>query len=188
MPGFAAAACGNIAAALAPAGDLPRSIKELRAYVATNAAVLAQLRVGLDRECRVPLDLDMTNSPLVLPLMRKLAFLLVANGRLAELEARPDEAARDYLDAIRFGNEISRGGFMINRMVGLACQVIGLTPLAKLTPALSCEHTRFTIAALEKLDATSVTWDEIRRAENAFIWHEVRKERNPISWLKGFWE
>jgi len=30
------------------------------------------------------------------------------------------EAAQSYLDVIHFGNEISRGGFIINHLVGIA--------------------------------------------------------------------
>jgi len=42
--------------------------------------------------------------------LKRLVQLLVAEGRLAEIESQPADAARSYLDAIRFGNEISRGG------------------------------------------------------------------------------
>jgi hypothetical protein len=56
--------------------------------------------------------------------MKMLAQFLANNGRLAELEGRTDDALRNYVDGISFGNEISRGGFMIHRLVGVACEAI----------------------------------------------------------------
>lgn len=164
------------------------SAEELRAYVTRNAEALARLRIGLSRDCRVPLDLDMTNTYVELPAMRRVVWLLVAEGRLAELEGRPADAVQSYLDAIHVGNNSSRGGFLIHRLVGVACEVNGFVPLAKLAPGFSTETQRAIIAALERVDANSVTWDEVWEAEKACIRHQLRKEKNPITWVKGFLE
>jgi len=119
---------------------------------------------------------------------KQIAQLLAAEGRLAELEGRPEDAARSYLAAMRLGNEISRGGFVINRLVGIACSAIGSVPLAKLAPQLGCEQLRPIIAELHRLDQTSVIWNEVRRAENIFMRHELRKLPNPISWIPMWWQ
>ena len=64
--------------------------------------------------------------------LKRLVQLLAAEGRLREMDNRLADAAQSYVDAIRFGNEMSRGGFVINRLVGIACEAIGYTPLADL--------------------------------------------------------
>jgi len=63
--------------------------------------------------------------------LKVLARLLTDEGQLAEMENRYADAAQSYLDTIRLGNEMSRGGFIINRLVGIACEAIGDTPLSK---------------------------------------------------------
>jgi len=119
----------------------------------TNAEPLRLVRLGLTRACSFPTDSAITDFSSALGdlgNLKRLVQLLVAEGRLAEIESQPADAARSYLDAIRFGNEISRGGFMINRLVGVACETIGGSPLARLAPGLNCDQSRTVIAELEK--------------------------------------
>jgi hypothetical protein len=90
----------------------------LGALVSTNAEALRLLRLGLTRQCMMPMDSALTNAGIDrLGGMKRLVQLLAAEGRLEEMEDRPGEAARSYLDAIHFGNEMSRGGFLITRLV-----------------------------------------------------------------------
>jgi hypothetical protein len=164
---------------------------ELRDLIATNVESLRLLRLGLSRTCSVPTAVAMNDISVVLTNLacfKVLAHLLAEEGRVAEQENRIGDAARSYVDCIHMGNEISRGGFIINHMVGIACGAIGANPLAKLVPALSCEQARPVIDELEKIDASSVTWEEVKRNENALIGHEFRKTANPIRWLIGWWQ
>ncbi|MDB6124833.1 MAG: hypothetical protein JWQ71_3826 [Pedosphaera sp.] len=163
----------------------------LHALILTNAEPLRQLRLGLTHSCSVPTESWATNSTAMmneLPNQKKLARLLLAEGRLAELENRPADAARSYLDAMRLGNEISRGGFIINRLVGLADGWIGITPLLTLAPKLKCDQATPLIAELEKLDADTVTWNEVLQNENFLVRHELRKTSNPIMWITAWWQ
>jgi hypothetical protein len=163
----------------------------LRDLVATNAEALRLLRLGLTRQCSVPAEVAMTNTAAMLNElsdMKRLVQLLAAQGRLREMDNQPAEAARSYLDAIRFGNEISRGGFLINRLVGIACEAIGRSPLAKLVPSLKPEAARPIIADLEKIEQTHVTWDEALRNENRFLRHQLRANPNPVIWVTSLWQ
>jgi hypothetical protein len=173
-------------------GDFKALIhEELRQLIATNANALALVRSGLKKQCALPMPAYLTNSAWMateLPSLKHVAQLLAAEGRLAELDGRPDDAARSYLDAIRFGNEISRNGFVISRLVGIACSAIGSFPLAKLPPQLGCEQLKPIIAELDRIDRASVTWSEVRRAENVFMRHELRKIPNPIAWVPLWWQ
>ena len=163
----------------------------LRDLVAANAETLRLLRLGLTRQCSVPPEAAMTNTAGMLndlSGMKRLVQLLAAEGRLREMDNQPTEAARSYLDAIRFGNEISRGGFLINRLVGIACEAIGRSPLAKLVPSLKPEAARQIIAELEKIEHTHVTWDEALRNENRFLRHQLRANPNPVIWATSLWQ
>jgi hypothetical protein len=104
------------------------------------------------------------------------------------MDNRPVEAARSYVDAIQLGNEISRGGFIINRLVGIACEAIGESPLSKIAPKLNPEEARSVMVELEKIDSDRVTWDEIRRNENRFVRHELSKSFSPIIWVTSAWQ
>ena len=93
---------------------------------------------------------------------KRLAQLLAAEGRLSEMDDDPAAAALIYAEIIHFGNETSRGGLVIHRLSGIACEAIGCSPLAKLVPTLSCEQARPVIIELDKIDSARVTWDEVR--------------------------
>ena len=160
----------------------------LRDIVSTNAEALRLLRLGLTRQCSVPTDDAMTNVMSGLAGMKRLVQLLAAEGRLREIDNQPAEAARSYLDAIRFGNEISRGA-IIHRLVGVACEAMGRSPLAKLAPRLKPEESRQVIADLEKIEKTRVTWDEVQRNESGFVRYHLRKNPHLLFvWAISWWQ
>ncbi len=163
----------------------------LDALVSTNAEALRLLRLGLTRQCLMPMDSALTNASGMLSQlagMKQLVQLLVAEGRLREMEDRPAEAAGSYVDAIRFGNEMSRGGFLITRLVGIACEAIGYAPLAKVVPKLSREDARIVLTELERVDAGRVTWAEALRGEKYYVRYQYAHHFNPIMWAQGWWQ
>src|ERR1035441_8694430 len=100
---------------------------ELRAFVTNNAEALKLVRTGLGRECRVPLDYSATSAANVhnLPVIKRLAQAMTAEGRLAEMENRPADAAEAYLAVIRLGCAMNQGGLIIDSLVGIAIDSIG---------------------------------------------------------------
>jgi hypothetical protein len=181
-------------AAAALTGDIGNSSTldhdGLRALVSTNAEALRLLRLGLTRNCSVPTDSAMTNvAGMVtdLPRLKSLARLLAEEGRLAELEGRYGDAAHSYIDVIRFGNEMSRGGFIITRLVGIACEAIGQTPLSKLVPRLSLDEGRWVVGELEKIDNNQVKWEDVRRSENRFVRYQLGQSFNVVTWATTRW-
>jgi hypothetical protein len=85
--------------------------------------------------------------------LKRLGVLLAGEGRLAEMEARPAAAVASYLEAMRFGQESSRGGVMMERLVGIAIESIALSELLPLLPKLDAPVTRRTLEGLRQLDA-----------------------------------
>jgi hypothetical protein len=160
----------------------------LRDLVSTNAEPLRLLRLGLTRQSVMPMDFSLTNNARFLPRGPvNLALLLAAEGRLREMENRPADAALSYVEAIRFGNAMSRGGFLITRLVGIVCEGIGYAPLAKLAPKLNPDEARAVLTDLDKLDAGRVTWAEVQQSERRYMRYERGKQFNPIIWVMHWW-
>src|SRR5213594_4051370 len=113
------------------------SLEELRKHLAENAEVLRLVQEGLTKRCRVPISYS-TNHLVLRSLsdVKKLARLLEAAGRLAEMERRTNDAARIYLKTIRYGEESCRGGVMMDRLVGIACGTIGVESLQTIAGTL----------------------------------------------------
>ena len=170
-------------------------LTHFRALVATNAEPLRRLRLGLTRRCAVPTQAISTNfngHSHDLGDLKQLARALSAEGRLAELENRPVDAARSYIECIRLGNEISRGGVLITRLVGIAIEVMGGRQLAKLIPKLRCEQMRALVTELEQIIGNSVTWEGVLANERIFARAQMGKDwlgwLNPIRFVAGWWQ
>jgi hypothetical protein len=136
-------------------GDGTMSEEDLRAFVKKNAEALNLARAGLSRECRVPLEYSATidTHHQDLSVLKRLAFTLKAEGRLAEMENRPGEAAESYLGVVRLGHAVSRGGVMIDSLVGLAIEAIGVTRLENLSRNLDANQCREVASALETAES-----------------------------------
>lgn len=173
-------------------GDFPDlDHSGLRALVATNAEALRLVRVGLSHRSAVPTDVQITNFATIsrdLMGLKSLGLLLCAEGRLAEMENHPADAARSYIDAIHLGIEMSRGGLMMNRLVGIACEGLGSIRLVKLLPQLTCEQIRPVIAELEKIDENTVPWREVLQNENRFARAQLGSYPNPIKLASDLWQ
>ncbi|HWY75048.1 MAG TPA: hypothetical protein VN281_05495 [Verrucomicrobiae bacterium] len=162
----------------------------LTKLISSNQTALNLLQLGLTRQCAAPI----TNSALTnvaailaeLPRLRVLAQLLAAKGQLAEMEGRPADAARSYADVIRLGNEVSKGGLMINRLLGIAIESTGYRPLVTLVPQLSCEQTKPVIASLERIDENGVKWEDILRTERRFTRHQLRQMNTLVAWVANW--
>ena len=106
----------------------------------------------------MPMDIALTNlySDRLADLKR-LARLLIAEGRVREMDHQPADAARCYTDLIRFGNELSRGGVLITRLMGIACEAMGSGALAAVVPQLRGEDSRGVLRELvEQLGVTKI--------------------------------
>jgi len=163
----------------------------LRGLVSANAEALRLFRLGLTRQCSLPTDSAMTNLSGMLhdfASLKRLAQLLAAEAQLREMDNEPARAALIYAEVVHFGNELSRGGFLINRLVGIACESIGCGPLAKLVPRLKSDEAHSVITELQKVDSARVTWDEVRRNENRFCRYQMGKSFNPIAWGMTWWQ
>jgi hypothetical protein len=146
------------------------SQEELGIAVAKNSEAMNLAREGLARESQVPLDYSATNSAHLneLAAIKRLAHVFVARGRLAEMEHHPQEAAQEYLNVIRLGHAVARGGVIIDSLVGLAVGALGLAALEKLSPALDAKQCREAASALEAVEAGREPREAILGQERAW--------------------
>lgn len=149
------------------------NLAELQQLAATNAPALARARTGLSQPCRVTTQftktyLDLDHHFVELSAMKNLARALVAEGKLAELENHPGDAAKCYLEAVRLGNESARGGILIDQLVGTAGEALGARSLAALAGRLDARACREAAATLATLDAQRQTWNEVMQQEAAW--------------------
>src|ERR1035437_374976 len=146
-------------------------LEELRRLVAKNSDALQTARTGLQKDCAVPLQFSRNYMSRHIPELadnKRLAQAFAAEGRLAEMENRPSDAAGSYLDLIRQGNDSARGGVLIDALVGLAIENIGVAGLQKNTDRLDAKSCRETVAALETLDAQRQSWNEVIQQEDGW--------------------
>ena len=154
-----------------PIGFNDLSTDELRALVARNADALRLTRAGVQRECRVPLDYSMSyasNHISDLDIFKRLVRAIVAEGKLAERENRPKDAAPAYLDAIRLGHECSRGGVIIDMLVGVGGQAFGCRAMRGLLGHLQAQECREAIHQLEGMESKSEPATDIVNHERSW--------------------
>lgn len=147
------------------------SLQELRSFVEKNQEALELIRLGLSRECRVPVEYSQVYVARLLPELsgfKGLAILLKAEGLLAEKQNRPSDAVKSYLDAIRFAHELARGGVQISCLVGIACEAIGMNPLEQLRSNLSAEDCQHAARALEQISLKQEDFETILAREKAW--------------------
>lgn len=155
-------------AALSMAGKVDftqdTSEAELRALLSANTEALKSVRSGLTHQCRVPPIVSMTNMAAHitgLSSIKGLAQLLLAEGRLASMEGRKNDARLASIDILRFSQEATRGGPMIDALVRVACESYGLNELQSTVTNLNSKECRETIEALDNIEKTQESVTEI---------------------------
>lgn len=139
----------------------------LRALVVQNAEALKVARQGFEYESRTT-DNNAINVVNILQSIKFLGMAFSAEGRLAQMENRNDDAIQSYLDDVRLGQESSRGGMLMFRLVGIALENMGLKSLKPLAQSLDAGRCRQTAQELELLDAKQPSIQETLAQERAY--------------------
>jgi len=160
---------------------------ELRKIVEQNRAALELVRSALERKCRVPVEYSTTYIRKHLAEMwglKGLVMALLAEGRVAELDQRTNDAARCCLEAIRLSHEAARGGMQIDHVTGVAFEALGSSKLSRILPALDASACRLAIETLESIENKRESPDETLRIERALSRIEGMQLRikNMIAW------
>lgn len=95
-------------------------------------------------------------------------MLFLAEGRLALLEGRTNDAVNAYLDGIHFAQEFSRGGLLVSRITSIDCEAMISKQLTPLAGGLSATNCRTIATALETLDTKEEPIQETLHQEAAW--------------------
>jgi hypothetical protein len=157
-------------------GD-PLSETELREFVDANRKRLKAAHAALELPHVAPVDYQSPDLPHLESMQgnRQLARAFVNEGKLAALEGRPDAAVSSCLDAMQFGQVVSRGGMFIDALVGTAIEGIGFTALCEIRGSMSPATSRRLIDALQRLDnerepVSAITGRETIWQQHAYGW------------------
>lgn len=144
------------------------SLTELEALVQREAKTYALVREGLSRESLVPIANPIEARMPDMASFKSLGHLIAAEGRLAELKNKPAEAAQSYLDMVRLGHAMSRGGLLIDSLHGISIEAIALNKLSDLRNKLPAAAAREVTVALEKVDARGEPGEVTLQTERAW--------------------
>jgi hypothetical protein len=143
----------------------------LQTYIERNRDALQLVRTGLTKQSRVTTEYSPVYPTTHLPELARLKGLaraLVTEGKVAELENHPGDAARVYLETIRFAHECFRGGVNIDALVRMACEAIGTTQLETLSTTLDAKQCRELLPTLETIDANRETFADVMKQEKTW--------------------
>jgi hypothetical protein len=148
--------------------------QEWQLVLSANQASLELVREGLRHRSlsRASMTFDPTTVQRFIDQigrLKRVGVLMAGEGRLAEMEAKTAEAVVSYLEAIRFGQESSRGGVMMERWGGLAIEHIAITELLPLLSKLDAADTRRALDGLRQLDASHDPPTVNLEAENDWV-------------------
>lgn len=148
-----------------------KNADEVRKVVSANAPALVIARAALSNQCHVPVQFTAAfNSNHVSDLapIRFLARAFIAEGQLAEIDNRPADAAKSYLDTIHLANESARGGLLLDLLASEGTEEYATSLLQKLVPNLDAKTCREAAVTLEALDVQRPTWSEVMQQEKAW--------------------
>lgn len=136
---------------------------QLQAAVKSNEEPLRILRVGLGRDCRKPLEYTLSHFMATakdLPTMKQLAQLVSAEGVLAEREERFRNAAVSHTDNMKLGAAMARGGLVIDHLVGIACEAIGIAGMERVFAKLAAQEARDMLGRILEVDRSANNPDD----------------------------
>ena len=163
------------------------SIENLRAFVESNRQTLDLVRVGLSRQCGVPLGsrTNLSNRLEQMSSFLPLATTLEAEGKLAEPDGRTADAIKAYVTVIRLGHEYARGGVVGDRFYSAAGEHFGLANLLRMKDRLTASQCREVVNALQVIDAKRDPLADIWPRNEAYMRmiNTDPRERLWYSWL-----
>lgn len=141
---------------------------QLAALVATNEAVVRNIRKALSLPSVVPVEMSVEwISSQSMKMMN-----LKASAQAMDAEAKLWWQKRDYtnslalcLDQVRFSHATIWGGVLINYMVGSACETIAVRQMTNLLSELNSDQCKQAARFLEEIDSQRDSFEEITARE-----------------------
>lgn len=178
-------------------GDLPECYwdqwdddcaEEVRALLKANAEALRMVRLGLSRESRIPIVYSrayFTQHLSELASLKRLAQLMIAEGKLAEKDGGIDDAVQSYL-GVALIHEKLRGGVVIDELVGIAVEHMGVGALRNLADQMTVIQRREVIEKLSNLHTNRDSYEQFLANEKRSI--RVYGIREQFEYHGKFWQ
>jgi hypothetical protein len=141
------------------------SPEERARFLRLSAPALATLRSALKRPYHEPPARSFTALFPHYPQYRELARALVVEAEDRAYRKDFAGAMESCLDAMEMGEKIPKGSVLIGKMVGIACQTIGLRKAWEVVPQLSASEARQAALRLEAINALHVSFAEALQEE-----------------------
>jgi len=140
--------------------------KEIVKYVEENKPALDIVRVGLTREkCESPEIRGPDEELPYLAQFRNLARLFILDGKIKETKGNIDGAMQDYYDALNFGNDIPRGGYLIHGLVGIAVQQMAIDAVKQNLNDLNESQLSKVIQEFDNAEKNAVQFIDVMKPE-----------------------
>lgn len=134
--------------------DKDFSLAKAKHYLTNNEAVLPLVQAALTNQWGVPFQFSTDwltdHFSRDLPQAKRIAQLFSCAGYVAEQEGRSRDAVILYLDGLKFGSAVGRGGLIIDSLVSVADERIAIRCLDLIEPQLNADDCRFVLAELQK--------------------------------------
>jgi hypothetical protein len=156
------AAAALLSADVPVPGRLDRTPQSERQRILTrNLPALDRLRQGFPHSYQNPPLYAATQTLPELTEFRRLAGLLVLEGKLAEAEGRPADAAASYLDCLRLGSDSPQGGTLAHAMTGVAIHELSLRQLDAVIERLDAQTAELALKRMRKLDTQALPFSQV---------------------------
>jgi len=149
-----------------------QSPADLKAYVEEQQAVLAIVHSSLDKPCQVAVEYSqnyLLQHGANIAAFKRLAQLLIAEGLVAERQARIADALKIYFSALRLSQAASHGGDYIDALVGLAMEKMACQRLENLVDKISPAEAQAAQKSLADFISHADSGDLFIRQEQAFV-------------------
>jgi hypothetical protein len=150
------------------------TIYEKSALVQQNAEALKLLRRALRFHYQAPPIRSFRTTMPYLSDYRQLARILALDAQVKAARGDAAGAMDSSLDAMELGAKVGHGNGLIGRLVGVACDAIGRTPVWELAGRLDASHARAAARRIEGLEADREAFADMLREEK---WSAVARLR-----------
>jgi len=164
------------------AGAAPPRMSDMQALLAKNAPVIAKVQQGFACEYMNTPARSFSQLPPYYAKMRGLTRVLVADGDVKCASGDWDDGADRYLDIMRVGSDIPRGGPMIAMLIGVAIQSIGRWELWPALDHVSGAGARISAQRLEAMATRQVSYAEVLQEEKYLTQAALMEMFNTPNW------
>ncbi|MFN3648920.1 MAG: hypothetical protein ACK47B_04990 [Armatimonadota bacterium] len=129
---------------------------------------LRRLRAGFRHEYLNPPARSFSHQTPELMEFRRLERALLIEGRAGESRGRWNAAAQSYLDCLRLGGDVPRGGIQIHGLVGIAVEREALAALNRVADRLDANTARDTLLRLRERERRSTALHQVLASDRDY--------------------